>query len=197
MFSIIEDCSPYFIRFTYNGIESIINRCKDYIQEIQFQKRFTHHRYPLDQATDLLSLTPVSSVLDINLNRVSLLVTNPGFYYRAHKDGMDHRYSINFTVEVLDDKCVTSWYSDEDLNSYIVDILPGQFSRECRAFDKSKHIPLKSMTAVQGECILFNTDIYHDFDNRYSPNRRMILTLRDKMPGIVYFENAREKLFQM
>ena len=97
--------------------------------------------------------------------RVSLFVTQPGFYYRAHKDGLNHRCSINYTVKILDDQCVTSWYSDSDLQEYEIDNLPSKTSREAVGFDKAKHVPLKSMVAIQNECILFNTEIYHDFDN--------------------------------
>ena len=51
------------------------------------------------------------------------------------------------------------------------------------------------MTAVQGECILFNTEIFHDFDNSKSKNERMVLTLRDVEPGNVYFEDVKKRLF--
>ncbi|MFZ9646005.1 MAG: hypothetical protein ACO29M_04920 [Fluviibacter sp.] len=127
--------------------------------------------------------------------RVSLFVTQPGFYYRAHKDGLNHRYSINYTVKILDDKCVTSWYRDVDLQQYPIDNLSNRTSRECAGFDKTKHSPMMSMTAVQNEVVLFNTDLFHDFDNSRSTNERMILTLRDIKPGMVYFDDAKSKLF--
>ena len=70
-------------------------------------------------------------------------------------------------------------------------------SRECLGFIKQKHISLKRMTAVQGECILFNTDIYHDFDNSESLNRRTVLTLRHKNPGRWYFDDIKKVLFKL
>jgi hypothetical protein len=51
------------------------------------------------------------------------------------------------------------------------------------------------MIAIQGECILFNTDIYHDFDNRYSENERIILTLRPTFSQSITFEDAKQILF--
>jgi hypothetical protein len=56
-------------------------------------------------------------------------------------------------------------------------------------------IPLKSMVAIQGECILFNTDIYHDWDNTQSNNERIVLTLRLENPGLMYFDDVKKILF--
>jgi hypothetical protein len=154
-----------------------------------------------DAAMSILEKTPLSQQLSFQKKRVSYFVSGPGLYYRAHKDGWPgHRYSINYTVTVLDDKCVTNWYADKDLNEYEISTL-GPFggfaksSRECIGFDKNKHTPIKSMTAKQGECILFNTDIFHDFDNSQSANHRVVLTLRHDPPESVYFEDARKAIF--
>jgi len=51
------------------------------------------------------------------------------------------------------------------------------------------------MTAKPNECILFNTDIWHDFDNSQSTNRRMVLTLRVNNPSTFYFDDAKKALF--
>lgn len=193
--TVIEDCSPYYIRFTHDGIEDVIEKCLTHIEGKFFFIKFTHHRYEDDQAKDILSSIPFNKDLNLNQDRVALFVTQPGYYYRAHKDGLCHHYSINYTVKILDDKCITSWYSDEDLKKYAIDNLPNRTSRECIGFDKTKHTPLKSMTAVQGEAILFNTEIFHDFDNSKSSNIRMVMTLRDADPGNVYFDDIKNKLF--
>jgi hypothetical protein len=50
------------------------------------------------------------------------------------------------------------------------------------------------MTAVQGECTLFNTKIFHDFDNTESSNIRVILALRFADSNL-RFAGARKKLF--
>jgi hypothetical protein len=125
-----------------------------------------------------------------------MFITKGGRYYRAHKDGIDNRISLNYTVEILDDKCVTNWYNDDDLAEYNMEGLAwDNASREAKGFDKTKHIPIKSMIARPNECILFNTDIWHDFDNSSSTNRRLVLTLRVNNYGTFYFDDARKVLF--
>jgi len=198
MFTIIEDCSPYYIRFTHDNIEQIIDICQGEMQSLQSVSKFTHHILNRSVSEQILNLAPMTTLLDLRLDRVSLFVTPPGYYYRAHKDGLENRMSINYTVQILDDKCVTSWYSDEDLASYTTAGLDGKIaSRECEGFVKQRHTPLKSMTAIPGECILFNTDIFHDFDNSLSSNTRAVLTLRSVTPGKIYFEDAKRILFDV
>jgi len=197
MFTIIEDCSPYYIRFTHNGIEKVINDCLKFIEGKTFPNKFTHHKHLEHHAEQILDNTGMTNLFNFNKNRVSLFVTQPGFYYKPHKDGPDHRFSINYTVKILDDKCVTSWYSDEELKNYPIEALGGignWWSREVKGFIKDKHTPLKSMVARQGEVILFNTDMFHDFDNN-SLNDRMVLTLRVINPGAMYFDDAKNILF--
>jgi hypothetical protein len=195
MYTIIEDCSPYYIRFTHPGLDQIIDICKQGVANVEFEKTFTHYKYPEHIRNQILNLTPLSKHLTLNPLRASLFFTKPGRYYRAHKDGLDHRISLNYTVEILDDRCVTSWYSDEDLKDYLIDNLATKSSRECVNFDKTKHIPLKSMIAKPNECVLFNTEIFHDFDNSQSSNQRAVLTLRMANPGNFYFADARKALF--
>lgn len=195
MLTVIEDCSPYYIRFTHDGITDITDMCQSLVKDINFTKPFTHYRFKTDLAIKILDLIPLSKRINFNQNRVSLFVSQPGLYYRAHKDGMNHRFSINYTVKILDDKCVTNWYSDEDCSAYPLDFLLGT-SREATGFEKDKHTPLKSMVAKSNECILFNTDIFHDFDNTKSSNERFVLTLRATTPGEIYFDDIKKILFE-
>lgn len=188
-FDILEKAEPYYIRLSHSGIEKIAEACRNYIEDQNFTKSFTHYRFPEDQAKHILDLVPFSKKIDFNLERVSLFVTQPGVYYRAHKDGLDHRVSINYTIEILDDRCITSWYHDSVSKKYKIDYLNGK-SREIADFIKEDHRPLKTMTAGPNECIIFNTDIFHDWDNRLSQNRRMVLTLRSKEPGSLYFRDV-------
>jgi hypothetical protein len=161
--------------------------------------KFKHYAMPAEQAKNVLSMTPMSHLMPLQDERVSLFVTAPGLYYRAHKDGVVDRFSINYTIIIADDKCVTSWYSDDDLKEYPMDKtqLEKKSSRECVGFDPKKHKPLKSMTARPGECILFNTEIFHDWDNTASDNYRIVLTLRIQHPLTekTYFEDAKKIIF--
>jgi hypothetical protein len=193
-FTIIEDCSPYYIRFTHDGIDNLIEYCKNSIPNLE--KGFRHYVLPPHEAKAVLKLTPISKLMPLQYNRVSLFMSAPGIYYRAHKDGLADRFSINYTLVINDDECITSWYGDTDLAQYPIDTLGG-LSRECIGFNPSNHKPLKSMTAKPGVCILFNTDIFHDWNNTKSTNNRIVLTLRINEPlrSGTYFEDAKKILF--
>lgn len=194
-YKIIQDCSPYFIRFTHQGADIIIKKCLHYVRDINFVKSFTHHRYNVEQSMDILGCVPFNKELTFDKTRVSLFVTQPGHSYVAHKDGMDHRYSINYNVKILDSECVTSWYKNSDLQHYSISNGAFMNTRDCIGFDKTQHTPTMKMTAIQGEVVLFNTELFHDWDNTSSRNERMILTLRDIKPSNIYFEDVRMKLF--
>ena len=196
-FTIIEDCSPYYIRFKHDGIESLVDYCKSCMPDIKNVEEFDHYPLPVDQAQEVLLRTPIADLMPLQLKRVSLFISAPGMYYRAHKDGLDHRFSINYPILVEDDKCLTSWWSNKDLKDYSIDLLETRRSRECIGFNPKNHTPLKSMTARSGECILFNTEIFHDWDNSLSENYRVVLTLRIQYPltGKTYFEDAKKIIF--
>jgi hypothetical protein len=197
MIEIIEDCSPFYIRFRHPSINDIIELYSSFLPQLDTLKSsFSHLKLPLGQAKQIIDLCPLSQHVSFNQNRVSGFVSKPGLYYRAHKDGLNHRFSINYTVSILDDKCITSWYSDQDLQDYIIDELGG-YSRECINFDKLKHKPIKQMIAKQSEGILFNTDIFHDWDNSNSSNARVVLTLRATNPGNVYFDDVKQLLYKI
>ena len=152
MYTIIEDCSPYYIRFTHDGLDKIIDICKQGMDGIELTQTFTHYKFPQEIRQTILTATPLSQSLDLNLSRASMFVTKGGRYYRAHKDGLANRISLNYTVEILDDTCVTSWYSDDELAKYPLEGLDWKVaSREAKDFDKNKHTPLKSMTAKPNE----------------------------------------------
>ena len=196
IYNIIEDCSPYYIRFSHENISDIINISLEESLKKTFTKNFTHHKFSSDISEKILKLCPMVKQIPLNKERVSLFVTKPGYYYRAHKDGISNRISFNYTIKILDDKCVTSWYNNEELKNYkIVGSDWKNKSREVSGFVKENHTPQKTMTATQGECILFNTDIYHDFDNTHSENERIVLTLRPMFSQSVYFEDAKLILF--
>ena len=195
-YNIIEDCSPYYIRYTHTNIQSIIDYCNVLTPNInKLSEDFTHYKLHPDESKKMLNMIPLKvPILDID--RVSLFISKPHVTYRAHKDGSFDHVSINYTSKILDDKCVTSWYSDEDLSMYEIDPkLRG--SRECIGFDRTRHTPLKTMIAKQNECILFNTEIFHDWDNSKSDNERIVLTLRPALAlrPKIYFETIKKLMF--
>lgn len=200
-YTIIEDCSPYYIRFTHDGVDTVVEKCLNVLETCEYNFNdsgphpgFLHYKPSVDACADIHASVPMNEELDLQQDRAAMFITKPGYYYRCHKDGYQ-RYSLNYTVKILDDACVTSWYSDEECAHYEIDPMPNKNSRECVGFDKSKHTPLKRMIAVQGEVILFNTDIFHDWDNSQSDNIRIVMTLRDYRAQTVFFEQARKRLF--
>jgi hypothetical protein len=195
MYKIIEDCSPYYVRFTHQNIDAIIARCKDIVSSSIYERAFTHQILDSYSANEILEISPMSKQLNFLKSRVSLFVTQPGHYYRAHKDGISMRIGINYTVNITDNKCITNWYADKDLKEYPIDYLQNKVSREASGFDRHKHTPLKSTTFVEGECILFNTDIFHDVDNTESSNQRVILTLRLAHTEKLFFNDVKQILF--
>ena len=208
IYNIIEDCSPYYIRFTYTGIEQVFDQCTpehyNYQKMIDEQpstyldkkghKYFVHYKLDQPNCQKLLESVPMRDALNVDDARVSFFISAPRCVYRPHKDGLAVRCGINYSVQINDDKCVTSWYDYKDLSMYPIDTVGGR-SREAKGFVRGVHTPLKSMTAKQGECILFNTEIFHDWDNSQSPNMRVMLTLRFKEPHKMYFADAKRILF--
>jgi hypothetical protein len=195
MYKIIEDCSPYYLRCCHLGQEQIIQLCQEELARIGPVDCFTHHRLDRNLAEHIVGLVPIHPQARFMLGRVSLFVTPPGWYYRAHKDGADNRCSVNYTVQIQDDLCRTSWYTDAELKDYpITGLLPENKSREVMGFRIDTHTPIMTMTARPNECILFNTDIFHDFDNRASPNQRAVLTLHLHDPGDKYFDLVKQMI---
>lgn len=200
---VIEDCSPYYIRFRHTGSDVIIQRCLEFKQERidtpGNHRKFLHFKFPQDIGQEILTTVPGHSELKYLDNRVSLFVTQPNVYYRPHRDGLGLKMGINYIVDVRDDKCVTSWYSLAEFEGRPIDTLVNNNSREIADFnwqnEYTKHTPLKSVTAMQGEVMLFNTDLYHDVNNVYSKNERTILTIRSSLYKQPSFIDARKIIF--
>lgn len=200
MYEIIEDCSPYYIRFTYPSLNTHIELGQKYLPNeslIQKSNDFKFINLPYHEAKEFVSTIPMSQQLPkFDLTRVTYFVSSPNLYVRAHVDGNNHKWGINFPILILDDLCLTSWYSQKDIETYIID--SNQFTaRLCRNFQRKTHIPLKSMIARPNECVLFNVNIFHDWDNFISKNHRVLLTLR--LESHFYnncdFDDAKKKLF--
>lgn len=202
-FEIIEDCSPYFIRYTHTGSDEVIAMCKEQkkllIDPLPNKKKFIHSRLSEPIGIQILDKVYGGKELSLATQRVSLFVTQSKHYYRPHRDGLAVPMGINYNVDINDDKCITSWYDFESFAGRPIDNLAGKTSREIadynRSLEKDVIKPAKSMTAKQGEVLLFNTDMWHDVDNTNSPNERTILTLRSSLFEKINFMQARKILF--
>jgi hypothetical protein len=176
-YTIIEDCSPYYIRFTWETLPELIEFVKRqplYLENNNVFNGYTHWNYDSNTAKTILDKLPMKGLLDLNEERVALFVTRPEGKSSIHKDGATARCGINITIKILDDKCITSWYDENDFSN--IEIKKSAYTRVAPKIAGA--IPAKTMTAVQNECILFNTDIFHSWDNSQSQNQRIVLTFR-------------------
>lgn len=195
MFTIIEDCSPYYIRFTYDGIEKVVDICNEALDNDTFpREKFL--RLSVERADAILEVSPIQQLVPLKRGRAVMLRTPPGGSQRAHKDGVATKCSFNYSIRILDDKSTTNWYTDEDLAIYkILSPDPHVPSREVIGFDKDKHKPICTLHARPNECMLINVDIFHAWDNSQSDNERVMLTLRAINQEDFTFEQARLTLF--
>jgi hypothetical protein len=192
-YTVIEDCSPYYIRFTWDKLPELINFIKTQpIDPAGKLERAAYTHYSFDDATaqQIVNQLPMKQDFVFDMIRVSLFITPPGGKSTIHKDGLDNRMSINIPILILDNKCTTAWYTDESVSH--LEQANDDYSRVVVA--KGSVTPIKQMIAQSNECILFNTDIYHLWDNQ-SKNTRIVLTLRDMDHGNLHFEDAKKKLF--
>lgn len=194
---IIEDCSPYYIKFTYDGIEETISLARQYFTYSleQMQEKLQYVNMSPIQSYNFFKSSPVYNRLPpMDLNRVSYFISKPGCYIQAHKDGTSHKWGINFPVLVEDDLCETSWYNDEDILNYELEI---KYSTYAKGFDKEKHSPVKSTVLRNNECIFLNIETFHDWDNTKSNNFRVVLTtrLQDHLYKECDFNIAKQLLF--
>jgi hypothetical protein len=198
MYTIIEDSSPYFIRFQAPCQEQVVAVCKEIINRTEYTREFTNHKLDSADANKLINIIPLFDALGLDKDRVTLFVSQPGIYRPPHKDSKDMLMGINYSIEINDSECITSWYTDEELKDceYFSGLKPNQqrplYLRELVNYIPGSHQPICQMTAKPGEMMLFNVGKFHDWDNRASKNRRIILTLRPKMGKSLTFEQARK-----
>jgi hypothetical protein len=202
-YQIVEDCSPYYIRFTWDSLSELIefvkNQPLDPSLSKVYDKCYTHWNYDSEVSNKILNKLPMNNSMRLNKNRVSVFETPPGQGCGIHKDSSDHRMSINIPIQISDSDCITNWYDDSlfENHALIGDAKFQQYSRNVFTNYKlmDKFPTLKTMIALPNEAILFNTEIYHSWSNINSKNHRKILTLRSVDPGNMYFEDARKILF--
>ena len=194
-YTIIEDCSPYYIRFTWNGLAELADFIKSRSRHgghTRDFKQYTHYDFDLANAYSILTKLPMYKDFDFMLDRVGLFISHPSRKAVIHKDGPDHRFSINMLIEVHDECCSTSWWDEEQLSQYN----KGHHDPYTRQLDVPIPFPTpaKTMIAQPNECVLFNTDMWHAWNNA-SEHQRILLTLRVNKPGELYFDDAKKILF--
>lgn len=195
MYEIIEDCSPFYIRFKFDGLDELIDHIKNLpINGGKNYGSYIHKNFGFKEAISILKRLPMSEQFKWRVSRVAIFSTGPGGNCHIHKDAYD-KVSFNIPLTILDDKCRTAWYSDETFSDREPAGLP--YSRAIYySKDGYDHIPkLKEMIARSNEMLLFNTDIYHSWENQHSENIREMLTIRLREDSDMPFEDARKILF--
>lgn len=208
MYTIIEDCSPYYIRFSAPEHQQVVDHCLNIVSNSKFTKDFTNHTITVIESKPLIKAIPLFDQLKLNKLRLTLFVTQPGVKRLPHKDGQNMQFGINYMVEILDDKCITNWYTDESLSQFEQwegsrpdgDVMGKKRNLRLRGlvnFDSTNIVPAKSMVAKAGEAMLFNVNMYHDWNNEASSNRRIILTLRPPSYSELDFQQVSKILFPL
>ena len=181
IYKLIEDCSPYYVRLTHPGIDDIVRICKEELSKISLASPFTPHTLSFKASKLILSYVPFAH-LNFIQSRVTLFISKPGYRHFVHKDGYKTSISVNYGISILDQDCITSWYSDGTCEKYKDKMsvnLPYNRARIFpEDFNKNNEVPLKTTVAQPNECMIFNTDVFHDWDNSHSSNTRVVLTLR-------------------
>lgn len=205
---IIKDCSPYYITFIHEDFDKVIRYGQDLINEKRYvisqdpliantKKSFDRYltEFVLPNYKDrnrLKEINPLSKVINFTTDHILFLHSPPGSKHPIHQDGPNfrpHRFSINYPVIVSDDKCITSWYANSGLSVY------QENSRMYNVKNTDELKILQSMTLKPNECILFNSELLHDWDNSSSTNDRYVLVFRDIYSNSLGFEDVRKILF--
>jgi len=197
MFNIIEDCSPFYVRFTFTGIESFTTYVKSLPSECFKRKSYIgyiHSDIIESEAEIVLKKLPLSQKFEFIKQRIGVFDTLPNGGCGIHKDGSNRKVSFNIPIEIHNELCITKWYDDSLFEGSEILGLP--YTRNIfRDFTKMQSFPYtKEMIAKMGEAIIFNTDIYHSFDNTTSSDWRRVLTLR-LVDDNISFQQAKEILF--
>lgn len=196
-YTIIKDCSPYYVRFTFDGLDRIVQFIKEHDHLVYLSNKFTgysHLDFHEDIALQIMDMLPMSNLVPFNKERVAIFETPPGGGCGIHKDGIQTLTSFNIILEAHDNLCETTFYSDKDITGiptgmpYVRHI----FSDYAKLYVFN---PIKSMVAKEGEMVLFNPNIWHAWQNLKSLNKRRVVTMRLVDPSAVSFEEMKNNLF--
>ncbi len=201
-YTIIEDASPFYVRFTFDGLSEIIKfiltqeflpeNCKTYFG-LHNNVGYTHCNFTKELGETIVNMLPIADMFKFKTDRVAVFSTPPNGGCGVHKDGQADKVSFNITIEINDDRCITNWYDDTQFN------VPNPnypYSRnvykDFTNLDQFK--PIKTMVARPNEMIIFNTDIYHSWQNK-SEHTRKVLTLKTVDCATLTYNEVKNKLF--
>ena len=195
-FKIIEDCSPYYIKFTYPEYAEDFKLMKDISDTLTFSPwrydkptTINYHAANLDKKQkDYISENNECAKV-LGLKMCGFNMTGKHGLGAIHLDRNKLGpcpYKVMYGVKILDDTCVTSWYNSEDVtpvdNFYIDN-------------DTPEPTPVATTILTVNEAVLFNTGIYHKWVN-YGTNDRILSNFYDPS-GTTTFEEAKNILFSL
>jgi hypothetical protein len=207
-YKIIEDCSPYYVKFTYDGLEDLTNFVKTIPVNLDEGRQFDsyiQYFFPFDIAQEIINRIPLSKDFRFKRNWAPLMIMHPGKFMYPHKDSPEELCSFNLPITIEDDKCIVSWYDDSEFADckivFNTSTNPGKiYSRRVlpEHCDRKPRNPIKQLKLKLGEYVLINTNIFHSVDNTGSENTRTILALRiiNDTDNLVTFEDAKSVLFK-
>ncbi len=170
---------PFYLAYTDPSVETIRGLVSELGIKYQAFDRFKHYALPRDVGRALIAEVPLHEHLNLWEARVSVFITPPRTYYRAHRDGFDLTFGVNYPISIRDDLAVTRWYDDELIERKYQVAPDGKKSREVLGFNPLANKPVCKFTMQNDEAIVLNVDRYHDFHNK-SPYHRVIVTFRSQ-----------------
>lgn len=204
-YTVIEDCSPYYIRFTFPKLDLVINQFRRQLTDIPVIAP-TLSEYPTDEKPRPQKFKPLPlSQASVRYAKAVVpfwntfefdvpifAVSEPGLRFPIHKDSA----GVNFMIDVLDEECITSWYTDESVAH--LTLKETSTKLKSQMFDMSdddpRPDPIKTAIFKPMECVLINGDLWHDWNNSNSQNRRINLLCRSSTINPT-FEEMRKTLF--
>lgn len=190
-FKIIENQSPYFVKFHLDTLKEIQKLVLEYlnnnssatIYEERNLKTYQHLNLNHNISKQIIDMFAFSNLYTLDIERVALFVTPPYSGGGIHKDGptySPHHTSFNIPIEIQDDACKTKWFEDNIFtDNDKKELIVNSYSRNIhRDFVNTEHFKSSAETIMTNDCaMILNTEKWHTFYNN-GPNKRTILTLR-------------------
>lgn len=187
MKSIIEDQSPYFIKFFIKDYESKISQFNSILPEYLFSDEITNNEnyiiYDLNnnEREIFFKLFSCENIIKWN-DMIRIVSVKKGFTGPLHKDGTYNTpiSNLNIGLSIKDKFCKTYWFNDTNILSRRRKLMLDNKQITARISNANWKILEPDATTVlhQNELIVFNADIFHTWDNSSSEHARVTLKLR-------------------
>ena len=201
-YTIIEDASPYYVRFTFDGIEQVVN----YINNLGLPEQVTsnpgYSQYQFDVVTgdSIISMLklPDHPHAKFKPDKVKIVLTPPGGGCGIHKDGQASKTSLNLMLMINDTNCYTDWYNEDDFADMplLGDVTYSRSIYENIIDMNTRFNPTRTINFKANELVLLNTDIWHSWSNVDSKCVRKILSLKHIWQSGLPFDELKKIIFQ-